>query len=74
MGVPKWMMRLRRQGVREGIPQIAWRHSMSSVVKSLYLNLVRNGVKSRTLMNLPLIGEECMESFFKTHFEQESRR
>jgi hypothetical protein len=46
---------------------------MSSVVKSLHLNSVRNGVKSRILVNPSLIGKECMESFFKTHFERRVR-
>lgn len=47
---------------------------MSSVVKLLHLNSVRKGVKSRSLVNPPLIGNsECIDSFFKTQFERRVR-
>lgn len=46
---------------------------MSSIVKSLHLNSVRKGVKSRILVTPPLMGKECMESFSNAHFERRVR-
>ena len=64
------MTSLRSRGATEGKPGMARSLSISSSIKSLQWNSMRDEVKTRIFVRPPSIGKVCIESFFKRHFER----